>query len=67
MVKVQKKISQGMDAIEFFTMNNWHFKSANYIGLVDTQDREEWEMYVEYLIRGFILILRLKFNLWINF
>lgn len=44
MVKVQKKIAQGMDAIEFFTMNDWHFESKNYNGLVDTQDREEWEM-----------------------
>lgn len=44
MVKVQKKISQGMDALEFFTMNDWHFKSKNYIGLVGIQDREEWEM-----------------------
>ncbi|CAG9802081.1 unnamed protein product [Chironomus riparius] len=46
MVKVQKKISQGMDALEFFTMNDWHFKSKNYIGLVGIQDREEWEMFL---------------------
>lgn len=44
MVKVQRKISDGMDVLQFFTCNDWNFKSDNYFSLVEIQDREEWEM-----------------------
>lgn len=47
MVRVQQKISVGMDVLKFFTMNDWNFKSDNYFGLVETQSKEEWEMLVK--------------------
>ena len=45
MVHVQKKIAVGMDVLKCFTMNNWDFRSHNYINLLKIQSKEEYDMF----------------------
>lgn len=45
MVHVQKRISVGMEVIQFFTMRAWHFKSNNLENLISLQTPAEDEMF----------------------
>lgn len=45
MVHVQKRISVGMEVIQFFTMREWKFKSNNLENLAKLQTPEEDEMF----------------------
>lgn len=45
MILVQKKIAVGMDVLKFFTMNDWNFKSDNFIDLVKLQSKDEYDMF----------------------
>lgn len=45
MLHVQRKIAIGMEVLEFFTMNDWNFKSDNFFNLVRTQSKEEYIMF----------------------
>jgi alcohol-forming fatty acyl-CoA reductase len=45
MVHVQKRISVGMEVIQFFTMRHWKFISTNMETLADTLTPEEDEMF----------------------
>ncbi|KAL1517079.1 hypothetical protein ABEB36_000890 [Hypothenemus hampei] len=38
MIRIQKKIHQGLELLQFFTVREWHFKSDNFLGLVDDMD-----------------------------
>lgn len=33
MLRVQQKIADGMDVLEFFAMNKWEFREDNYRGI----------------------------------
>lgn len=47
MIRVQNKIAVGMDVLEFFTMNKWHFKSPHYASLYENltdKDRQNFIM-----------------------
>lgn len=45
MVHVQKKIAIGMDVLKCFTMNNWDFRSHNFVNLLKIQSQEEYDMF----------------------
>lgn len=45
MVHVQKRISVGMEVIQFFTMRNWKFIADNLEGLLDTLTEKEKIMF----------------------
>lgn len=45
MVHVQKRISVGMEVIQFFTMRKWSFKANNLKNLIKLQTPEEYEMF----------------------
>ena len=45
MVHVQKRISVGMEVIQFFTMREWNFKSTNFENLSNFMSHEEDEMF----------------------
>lgn len=34
-----------MDVLKFFTMNNWNFKSENFVSLMGTQSSDEQEIF----------------------
>lgn len=33
MIRVQTKISDGLEVLQFFTMRQWNFRSDNYVGI----------------------------------
>lgn len=45
MVHVQKRISVGMEVIQFFTMREWNFRSGNMDALTKLQTPDEDEMF----------------------
>lgn len=45
MVYIQKRISVGMEVLQFFTMREWNFKSDNLQNLVKTLTSAEGEMF----------------------
>jgi alcohol-forming fatty acyl-CoA reductase len=45
MVYVQKRISVGMEVIQFFTMRKWNFRSDNMDRLANLQSPEESEIF----------------------
>jgi alcohol-forming fatty acyl-CoA reductase len=45
MVHVQKRISVGMEVLQFFTMRKWNFKSDNFEALVRMISPEEEAMF----------------------
>lgn len=46
MIRVQKKISQGMEVLKFVTMKDWDFKSDNFVDLVKHQSKDEYQMFM---------------------
>lgn len=45
MLRVQRKIADGMDVLEFFAMNKWDFREDNYRGIRDIlkgEDQKTW-------------------------
>lgn len=45
MLRVQRKIADGMDVLEFFAMNKWDFREDNYRGIHDIlkgEDQKTW-------------------------
>lgn len=45
MIRVQTKISQGLEVLQFFTMRNWIFKSEKFQGIVREQSPDEYKMF----------------------
>lgn len=45
MVYVQKRISVGMEVLQFFTMREWNFRSDNFQGMIRFVTPEEDEMF----------------------
>lgn len=45
MVYVQKRLSVGMEVLQFFTMRDWKFRTKNFEDLLDTVTIEEEEMF----------------------
>lgn len=46
MVRVQTRISTGLDVLQFFTTRAWDFKSENYEKLYTNLSEKEKKMYV---------------------
>lgn len=44
MRRVQTKISQGLDVINFFTMRAWDFNSAKFQQVFDELEQDDKEM-----------------------
>lgn len=65
MVKVQDKLAKAVECLEYFTNNQWHFRSENVRDLLthmSEKDRNEfqfdvskiiWEDYLERYVLGF--------------
>ena len=45
MIRVQNKISQGLEVLEFFTMRNWVFLSQKFKDLNKHLSPEEYKMF----------------------
>lgn len=45
MIRVQNRISQGLDVLQFFTMRNWVFMSQKFKDLNKHLSSEEYEMF----------------------
>lgn len=45
MVHVQKRISVGLEVVQFFTMRKWHFRADNFEKLNDHTSKEEYDMF----------------------
>lgn len=35
MIRIQNKIADGLDVLQFFTMRQWDFKEENYRGIAN--------------------------------
>lgn len=46
MIRVQNKISQGLEVLQFFTMRNWVFLSQKFKDLNKHLSPEEYEMFL---------------------
>lgn len=45
MIKIQTRISQGLDVLQFFTMRNWTFKSEKFKAINMKLSQEEYQMF----------------------
>lgn len=45
MIRVQNKISTGLDVLQFFTMRNWNFSSQKFKDLNKELSPEEYKMF----------------------
>lgn len=45
MIRVQNKISQGLEVLQFFTMRNWVFTSQKFKDLNKFLSPEEYQMF----------------------
>ncbi|CRK93122.1 CLUMA_CG006592, isoform A [Clunio marinus] len=45
MIRMQTKIMQGLEVLQFFTMRNWTFSSNNFKKLNDNLSSEEYQMF----------------------
>lgn len=45
MIKLQTRISQGLDVLNFFTMRNWVFKSEKFKAINKELSPEEYKMF----------------------
>lgn len=45
MVRIQTKISQGLEVLQFFTMRQWNFESQKFKDLNKILSAEEYEMF----------------------
>ncbi|XP_075988838.1 putative fatty acyl-CoA reductase CG5065 [Anticarsia gemmatalis] len=45
MIKLQKRISHGLDVIQYYTTKQWNFKNTNYQGLRKRITKEEDEIF----------------------
>lgn len=45
MIRVQNRISQGLDVLQFFTMRQWNFKAKKLELLNKTLSPSEYEMF----------------------
>nr|QLI62001.1 fatty acyl-CoA reductase 11 [Streltzoviella insularis] len=64
MVKVQKRISYGLEVLQYYTTKEWYFKNDNYLALrkkITKEDDEifytdikvvDWSMYIRDYIKG---------------
>lgn len=41
MVRIQERISQGLEVLQYFTMRPWNFSCLNYDAIHDTLNEEE--------------------------
>lgn len=59
MVRVQKRISVGMEVLQYFTMRNWHFKIDRAKGLTDNLNPRDMETFylanINYDINDYLL------------
>lgn len=44
MVRIQRKIHDGLELLQFFTTREWIFKSDNFLGLFDKMDKSDKEI-----------------------
>lgn len=44
MVRVQEKISVGMDVLKCFTLNDWDFRSNKFYEIMERQSKDEYKM-----------------------
>lgn len=45
MIKIQKRISQGLDVLQFFTMRNWIFTSEKFKEINKKISQDEYQMF----------------------
>lgn len=45
MVRVQEKISVGLEVLQYFTMREWHFKNTKALGLLKTITPQDGEIF----------------------
>lgn len=45
MVKVQKKVSYGLNVLQYYTMKPWNFKNENYLSLKNSVSKEDNETF----------------------
>lgn len=45
MCRVQQKVSQGLEVLQYFTMRKWDFGSANFDGLYKKLSAKEQEIF----------------------
>lgn len=45
MLRVQQKISQGLEVLQYFTIRQWIFDSRNFLSLDQCLSAEEYEIY----------------------
>lgn len=45
MIKLQTRISQGLDVLNFFTMRNWVFRSEKFQAINKELSPEEYKMF----------------------
>ena len=70
MMNIQRKITAGSEALEFFTMNEWTFKNDNIFALSDkmsTVDRLVIKLHVCNGFEGICLTIfrSFSFSMWI--
>ena len=45
MIKVQNRVSQGLEVLQFFTMRNWKFNSQKFQSLSKKLSQDEYKMF----------------------
>lgn len=45
MVRIQDRISQGLQVLQYFTMRPWNFPSQNYDAICEILNKEEREVF----------------------
>lgn len=46
MIRIQTRISDGLDVLQFFTMRKWDFKSDNFAAIMSYLSPKDQETYV---------------------
>lgn len=50
MIRVQTKISVGLEVLQFFTTRNWHFKSTHFEQIYKDISAEDRQMYAKCMV-----------------
>lgn len=45
MVKIQKKVSMGLDVLQYYTTKEWDFKNDNFLALRKRVSKEDDEVF----------------------
>lgn len=46
MIRLNKKIHNGLELLQFFTVRQWHFKCDNFLGLFHYLTEEDKKLFV---------------------